>query len=88
MLQFVLSVLIIAAVLVFAYRKESKNPSSYRLSKSEKEENSAYTLDDKFNQNKKAKQEELDALLDKISKKGIAHLSQEERKRLEELSQP
>lgn len=88
MLQFVLPVLIIAAVLVWAYRKVSKTTPDYRLSKSEKKDNNAYTLDDKFNQNKKAKQEELDALLDKISKKGIDHLSQEERKRLEELSQP
>lgn len=88
MLQFVLPVLIIAAVLVWAYRKVSKTTPDYRLSKFEKKDNNAYTLDDKFNQNKKAKQEELDALLDKISKKGFDHLSQEERKRLEELSQP
>ncbi len=88
MLQFVLPILIIVAVLVWAYRKVSKTTPKYRLSKSEKKEYNAYTLDDRFNQNKKARQEELDALLDKISKKGIAHLSQEEKERLEELSQP
>ncbi|MEZ4804280.1 MAG: rhomboid family intramembrane serine protease [Bacteroidia bacterium] len=45
------------------------------------------SIEDKYNHNKKRKQEELDRLLDKINKKGIDSLSEKEKNRLDELSQ-
>lgn len=45
-----------------------------------------YTIDQKYNIQKKHKQEELDELLDKINKRGIHSLSQKEKDRLKELS--
>jgi len=44
------------------------------------------SVDDKYNENKKKKQEELDVLLDKISRKGIEGLSTKERNRLHQLT--
>lgn len=44
------------------------------------------TIEDKYNLNRAEKQNELDSLLDKISKKGIENLSEKEKIRLDELS--
>jgi len=44
------------------------------------------SVDDKYNENKKKKQEELDRLLDKISRKGMESLSKKERDRLHQLT--
>ncbi len=44
------------------------------------------TIDDEFNISKLDKEEELNALLDKIHSKGINKLSETEKERLEELS--
>lgn len=44
------------------------------------------TLDDKFNASKREKEEELNLLLEKVSKKGLNNLSHKDRSRLEELS--
>lgn len=45
-----------------------------------------YTIEDRYNASKRTRQEELDALLDKISRKGMASLSKKERQKLEEYS--
>ncbi|MFB9078338.1 rhomboid family intramembrane serine protease [Flavobacterium procerum] len=45
-----------------------------------------YSIDHKYNEQKKNKQEELDRLLDKIGKNGIGSLTKKEKQRLEELS--
>ena len=45
-----------------------------------------YTIDHKYNFERKKKQDELDELLDKINRKGIKSLSPKERERLKELS--
>lgn len=45
-----------------------------------------YTMEDRYNAGKRTRQEELDALLDKISRKGIGSLSKKERQKLEEYS--
>lgn len=45
-----------------------------------------YSIEDKYNEKKINKQKELDKLLDKISKKGIKSLTENEKQKLEELS--
>ncbi|QEC68824.1 rhomboid family intramembrane serine protease [Panacibacter ginsenosidivorans] len=45
-----------------------------------------YSVDHKYNYEKKQKQDELDELLDKINRRGINSLSQTEKERLKELS--
>lgn len=45
-----------------------------------------YSIEDKYNEKKVNKQQELDKLLDKISKKGINSLTQKEKQKLEEFS--
>ncbi|MNY01151.1 hypothetical protein D3C86_1336700 [compost metagenome] len=45
-----------------------------------------YTIDDEFNAKRKERQDEMDKLLSKIGKNGLADLSEKERKRLDELS--
>lgn len=45
-----------------------------------------YTVEDRYNARIKTRQEQLDALLDKISRKGINSLTKKERERLEEYS--
>ncbi|WP_442265039.1 rhomboid family intramembrane serine protease [Tenacibaculum sp. ZS6-P6] len=44
------------------------------------------TIDDKFNEIKVAKQQEIDSILDKINQKGYNNLTQKEKERLDELS--
>lgn len=45
------------------------------------------SIDDAYNAKRKAKQDEIDTLLGKIGKNGLADLTEKERKRLDELSQ-
>ncbi|KMQ65920.1 rhomboid family protein [Chryseobacterium sp. FH2] len=45
-----------------------------------------YTIDDKFNSDKREREKEIDELLSKIGKNGINDLSAKDRKRLNELS--
>lgn len=44
------------------------------------------SIDDAYNAKRKAKQDEIDTLLGKIGKNGLADLTEKERKRLDELS--
>lgn len=46
----------------------------------------AITIDDQFNEEKVAKQDEINKILDKINKKGFDNLSQKDKNRLDELS--
>ena len=48
--------------------------------------NSYETKDERWNARRALRQSELDGLLDKISRRGINSLSDEERRRLDELS--
>ena len=48
--------------------------------------NKNYTIDDQYNAQKREKEKEIDQLLSKMGKNGIADLSEKDRKRLEELS--
>lgn len=45
-----------------------------------------YTMDDKFNSDKREREKEIDQLLSKMGKNGINDLSEKDRKRLDELS--
>lgn len=51
-----------------------------------KPEQKYYTIDDEFNAKRKERQDEIDKLLSKMGKNGLADLSEKERKRLDELS--
>lgn len=87
MYRYFFAALIIIAFGVWIYRKISRRQPESKLPKSDLKGFDAYTMDDHFNQTKKARQEELDLLLDKVAKYGIDHLSEREKKRLKELSQ-
>jgi len=71
--------IIIVAVLAFFNRDWIKNRFF-----PDKEKN--YTMDDKFNSDKREKEKEIDRLLSKMGKNGINDLSAKDRKRLDELS--
>jgi hypothetical protein len=45
-----------------------------------------YTMDDKFNSDKRDREKEIDELLSKMGKNGLNDLSARDRKRLDELS--
>lgn len=79
--------LVLLPTLVFIYliinKPEIMLIDSYYFKTDKKQH---YTIDHKYNENKVNKQKELDNLLDKISKKGIQSLTQEEKKKLDELS--
>jgi hypothetical protein len=72
-------ILIIVVILGFIYRDRIKNRFF-----PEKQKN--YTIDDKFNSDKREREKEIDRLLSKMGKNGINDLSPKERKRLDELS--
>jgi len=72
--------LILLIVIVYFVVKQFTNLSSSNNTERK------MTLDDEYNSRKIEKQEELDALLDKINKKGINKLSKKEKERLKELS--
>lgn len=71
--------IIVVAVLAFFNRDWIKNrffPDKQRN----------YTMDDKFNSDKRDREKEIDELLSKMGKNGINDLSARDRKRLDELS--
>ncbi|WP_333850671.1 DUF6576 domain-containing protein [Epilithonimonas sp.] len=51
-----------------------------------KAEDKYYTIDDEYNAKRKDREDEIDKLLGKMGKNGLADLSEKERKRLDELS--
>ena len=67
------------AVIIYFFRKFLKKPF---LSKEEKYQ----TLDDRYNEERRNSELEIDSLLSKMGKNGIKDLSEKDRKRLEELS--
>ena len=69
----------LAVILIFFFRKEIKEKVSPDKTKN-------YTIDDKYNAQKREKEQEIDKLLSKMGKNGIADLSEKDRKKLEELS--
>lgn len=71
--------IIVAVVLAFFNRDRIKN----RFFPDEKRN---YTIDDKFNSDKREREKEIDRLLSKMGKNGVNDLSAKDRKRLDELS--
>jgi len=79
MTESLILIIIIVAVLGFLYKDWIKNrffPDKQRN----------YTMDDKFNSDKRDREKEIDELLSKMGKNGINDLSARDRKRLDELS--
>lgn len=79
MTEFIILAIILIAVLGFFNREKIKQRFF-----PEKEKN--YTIDDKFNSDKREREKEIDRLLSKMGKNGINDLSAKDRKRLDELS--
>ncbi|MDR3026660.1 DUF6576 domain-containing protein [Chryseobacterium sp.] len=70
---------IVAIVLLFFNREWIKNRFFPDQQKN-------YTIDDKFNSDKREREKEIDRLLSKMGKNGVNDLSEKDRKRLDELS--
>lgn len=79
MSELLILAIIVAGVLLFFNREWIKNRFF-----PEKQKN--YTIDDKFNSDKRDREKEIDRLLSKMGKNGINDLSAKDRKRLDELS--
>lgn len=79
MSEFLVLAVIIIAVLAFFNRERLKA----RFFPDKKKN---YTLDDRFNEDKREREKEIDRLLSKMGKNGISDLSSKDRKRLDELS--
>ncbi|KFE99298.1 rhomboid family protein [Chryseobacterium formosense] len=79
MTEFIILAVILIAVLWFFNREKIKQRFF-----PEKEKN--FTIDDKFNSDKREREKEIDRLLSKMGKNGINDLSAKDRKRLDELS--
>ena len=74
-----LFIILAVAVIIYFFRKFLKKPF---LSKEEKYQ----TIDDRYNEERRNRELEIDSLLSKMGKNGIKDLSEKDRKRLEELS--
>ena len=72
-------IILAVAVIIYFFRKFLKKPF---LAKEEKYQ----TLDDRYNEERRNRELEIDSLLSKMGKNGIQDLSEKDRKRLEELS--
>ena len=72
-------IILAVAVIIYFFRKFLKKPF---ISKEEKYQ----TLDDRYNEERRNRELEIDSLLSKMGKNGIKDLSEKDRKRLEELS--
>jgi hypothetical protein len=70
---------IIAVVVVFFNRERIRNRFFPDQQKN-------YTIDDRFNSDKRDREKEIDRLLSKMGKNGVNDLSEKDRKRLDELS--
>lgn len=75
----VVILLIIIVIFAFVFRKK------LNIKRSTKEEKYV-SIDDRFNARRREKQIEIDQLLSKIGKNGLADLSEKDKKRLDELS--
>lgn len=78
-MEFLYSLLAIAGVFIFFFRKEIKEKIS-----PDREKN--HTIDDRYNAEKRIREKEIDELLGKIGKNGLNDLSKKDRNRLNELS--
>lgn len=72
-------ILIVLLILGFYFRNDLLGKFSPKNEKN-------YTIDDKYNAAKREREKEIDLLLSKMGKNGIADLNEKDRKRLDELS--
>lgn len=74
----------IAVIAVFLYMIFRSRTGSSTFSSSSKQK--YQTIDDEFNAKKKAKQEQIDRILEKINAKGVKSLTKQEKAMLDEYS--
>jgi hypothetical protein len=75
----ILIILAVAVIFIYFFRKDLKQkfiPNKQKY----------LTIDDQFNAEKRDRENEVDKILSKIGKNGLKDLSEEDRKRLDELS--
>jgi len=58
----------------------------YNKTKTTRARNFNYSVDDRYNLQKLSEEEEIDRILEKINKKGMASLTQKEKEKLEQYS--
>lgn len=75
----ILIILAVAVIFIYFFRKDLKQKFIPNKEK-------YLTIDDQFNAEKRDRENEIDKILSKIGKNGLADLSAEDRKRLDELS--
>ncbi len=78
-MTFVYVLLAVAVIFIYFFRKDIKEKIIPN-----KEKN--YTIDDRFNSDRKDREKEIDRLLSKMGEIGVKDLSREDQKRLDELS--
>ncbi|UJF31061.1 rhomboid family protein [Kaistella sp. 97-N-M2] len=78
-MTFVYVLLAVAVIFIYFFRKDIKEKIIPN-----KEKN--YTIDDRFNSDRKDREKEIDRLLSKMGENGVKDLSREDQKRLDELS--
>lgn len=78
-MTFVYVLLAVAVIFIYFFRKDIKEKIIPN-----KEKN--YTIDDRFNSDRKDREKEIDRLLSKMGENGVKDLSLEDQKRLDELS--
>lgn len=83
----VLRIIVVIFIIVCIYYFITKKSGVSKSSPSVLSSKDAYTIDDKFNAKKVAKQSELNELLEKISEHGYNTLTEIEKIRLKELSE-
>ncbi len=79
-MMFLIVILAVAVVIIYFMSRNQSVKNIFR------KEEKYYTIDDEFNAKRKERQDEIDHLLSKIGKNGLADLTEKERKRLDELS--
>ena len=84
-MDFLVYIIAIAAIIgVILYKR--KNRIGTPTTKPDVKAGGDITIDDRFNISKKSEEEQLNALLDKIAKRGINNLSKHEKEQLDYLS--
>lgn len=87
MLSHIITIVVIAVIVITIYNWIRKKGYLFNTNKEhDKTKSGAYTIDDRYNELRKNRQEELDTLLEKISKYGYRSLSVIEQERLKKLS--
>lgn len=72
-------IILAVAVIIYFFRNSAKKPFPAKEEKYQ-------TIDDRYNEERRNRELEIDSLLSKMGKNGIKDLSEKDRKRLEELS--